>query len=113
MQTPDAPPLPTSRPARARPVTPAMAHEAGFAPAPAPASRLTTPLLVAMAVIWGVNYSVVKFGAEGIAPLAFNGLRVGLAAIVLVALAALGGAPRPTRADAMALLGLGVLGNGL
>ena len=111
MQMPDAPTIPEAapRPARGARPTPGESN----APAPAGHARLTTALLVAMAVIWGVNYSVVKFGAEGIAPLAFNGLRVGLAAVVLLALAALGDAPRPTRADTLALLGLGVLGNGL
>ena len=112
MQMPDAPTIPDAPPPRrARAARPTPG--APGTPVPAAHPRLTTALLVSMAVIWGVNYSVVKFGASGIAPLAFNGLRVGLAAVVLLTLAALGGAPRPTRADALALLGLGVLGNGL
>lgn len=69
--------------------------------------------LVAMAVIWGVNFSVVKFGTGEMSALAFNGARLGLAAAALAALAFL---PRPApigRRDIVMLLLLGVLGNGV
>jgi len=70
--------------------------------------------LILMAVIWGVNFSVVKVGLRAIDPLPFAALRVLLAAIVLVALAAATrGATLPPRRDIVALLGLGVIGNGL
>ena len=74
--------------------------------------RVTSVLLLLMAVIWGVNYSVVKFGTQGLPALAFNGLRVLLAAVVLLAVAGIGRAPWPSRRTTLALLGLGVLGNG-
>ena len=74
---------------------------------------LTDVLLLCMALIWGVNYAVVKFGAVQIAPLAFNSARVVLAALVLVAIVTAGGHAWPRGRDLLALLGLGVLGNGL
>jgi drug/metabolite transporter (DMT)-like permease len=73
----------------------------------------TDALLLGMSVIWGANFSVVKFATARVAPLAFNGARVALAASALMAIVAVAGGPRPSRRDALALLGLGVLGNGL
>jgi drug/metabolite transporter (DMT)-like permease len=74
----------------------------------------TDLLLLLMATIWGVNYTVVKFGTRSFTPLAFNGLRVTLAATALWAVWALTrdrtAAPSPHRRR---LLALGVLGNGL
>src|SRR5690606_23243410 len=71
--------------------------------------------LIAMAAIWGINFTVVKAGTSAIPPLAFNGIRVLVAAVVLqvVAIAIAGVSTFPSRRDALALLGLGVLGNGL
>lgn len=69
--------------------------------------------LVLMAVIWGVNFSVVKFGTDQMSALAFNGARMALAAGALVMLAFV---PRPkpiSRRDIWMLLLLGVLGNGV
>lgn len=71
----------------------------------------TDALLLTMAVIWGVNYSVVKRGAQLIPPLAFNAMRVGIAAVVLISLAALRGRPWPDGRDITRLLALGVIGN--
>src|SRR5215831_1965701 len=69
--------------------------------------------LVAMALIWGVNFSVVKFGTTLIDPLAYNGVRVTLAAGILGAIVFLGRTPLPSRRTMAMLLGLGVLGNGV
>jgi drug/metabolite transporter (DMT)-like permease len=68
-----------------------------------------------MAVIWGVNFSVVKYGTRAFAPLAFNGVRValGTVAIFAVAFAATRGERWPNRRVTLALLALGVLGNGV
>jgi drug/metabolite transporter (DMT)-like permease len=74
---------------------------------------LTDASLVLMAIIWGVNFSVVKYGAGQVAPLVFNSARVLLAAAALSLLAFL---PRPAPIaprDVAALLLLGVLGNGV
>ena len=73
----------------------------------------TDALLLLMAVIWGVNFSVVKYGTQVFTPLAFTGLRVGIAAVVLLAVAAMRKKRRPNRQEILALIALGVLGNGL
>jgi len=78
-----------------------------------PGVWLTEVSLVAMAVIWGVNFSVVKFGTTLVDPLAYNGVRVALAAALLCTIVFLGRTPLPSRKTIAALLGLGVLGNGV
>jgi drug/metabolite transporter (DMT)-like permease len=76
--------------------------------------------LLLMALIWGVNYTSVKFGTGLLEPLAFNGLRVTLAAVSLVIVAQLAtrlsvaeASGWPGARDVAALLLLGTLGNGL
>lgn len=69
--------------------------------------------VVLMALIWGVNYSVIKFGVSQVTPVAYNAARVAMAAVALLVIAALRGGPRPARRDVLALLALGALGNGL
>lgn len=70
-----------------------------------------------MALIWGVNYSAVKYGGHALTPLLFTWARVLGAAITLVAAALiqrrLERTAWPARRDAIALLALGILGNGL
>ncbi len=78
-----------------------------------PGVWLTDATLIAMAVIWGVNFSVVKFGTSLVDPLAYNGVRVTLAATLLSAIVLFGSTPLPSRKTMLALLGLGVLGNGV
>jgi drug/metabolite transporter (DMT)-like permease len=69
--------------------------------------------VVLMALIWGINYSVIKYGTSAIEPLAFNGTRVALAAVALLGIAVVAGGAPPARRDVLALLALGVLGNGV
>src|SRR3954469_11721628 len=78
-----------------------------------PPLGLTDLLLFTMAVIWGINFTVVKYATHIFNPVAFTGLRVGTAALFLGALALTGGKPAPRRADVAKLMLLGVLGNGL
>lgn len=85
-----------------------------------PAFGVTDVSLLLMALIWGVNYTSVKYGTGLVAPLAFNGVRVTLAAVSLVIVAqaasAWFGVERegwPARRDAIALFLLGTLGNGV
>jgi drug/metabolite transporter (DMT)-like permease len=66
-----------------------------------------------MATIWAVNYSVVKYGAEQLEPLAYNATRTGLAAVALLALVLRPGAPPVSPGDRRALLRLGLLGHGV
>ena len=78
-----------------------------------PAFGLTDVLLFAMAVIWGVNFVVVKYATHIFNPVAFTGLRVGTAATFLVAFAYARGGFTLSRHDVLRLLFLGVIGNGL
>jgi drug/metabolite transporter (DMT)-like permease len=88
---------------------------AGLRSAPARRVRFTVTdlLLLVMALIWGVNFAVVKFATGAFAPLAFNTLRVFLAMVALFAAVRIGGHALPTGRDRRALLALGTLGNGL
>ena len=75
---------------------------------------LTDLGLLLMALIWGINYSVVKHGIRNLAPYTFNGIRLAIAAVVLAVIAmAVRGAKAPSRADVWRLIGLGLIGNGL
>ena len=83
--------------------------------------RETTPrqllvtefLLVAMALIWGLNFAVMKYGTTVLEPLAFNGVRLTVGAIALLAIVAGRHQRRMVWADIRALLALGALGTGL
>ncbi|MEX2182188.1 MAG: DMT family transporter [Gemmatimonadaceae bacterium] len=75
------------------------------------ASHATELSLVAMAVIWGVNFSVVKYGTQVMEPIAYNALRMSLGCVILVAIVYARPRPRPAPADIRRLLGLGVLGH--
>ena len=85
----------------------------GHATTTRPGVWLTELSLVLMALIWGVNFSIVKFGTTLVDPLAYNGLRVMLAAVVLMAIVLLGRPSLPPRRVVLALFALGVLGNGV
>ena len=78
-----------------------------------PGVWLTDASLVLMATIWGVNFSVVKYGTTLVEPLAYNGLRLSIAALVLAGVVVLGRMSWPNGRDTLALLGLGVLGNAI
>jgi drug/metabolite transporter (DMT)-like permease len=73
----------------------------------------TDLLLLCMALIWGVNFIVVKFATSVFAPLAFNSVRILLALGVLWTILLVRGQPLPRRRDVLSMLALGVLGNGL
>jgi drug/metabolite transporter (DMT)-like permease len=64
-----------------------------------------------MAVIWGVNFSVVKYGTQQMDPLAFNALRMSVGCVVLMAMALGGSGVLPSRSDRWRLMSLGVLGH--
>jgi len=78
-----------------------------------PGFWLVDASLFLMAMIWGVNFVVVKFATGVFPPLPFNAVRVTLAAVTLMIIASLGEKPWPDRKRTLALLGLGVLGNGV
>lgn len=73
---------------------------------------LTDLGLLSLALIWGVNFSVVKVGLEELDPLVFNALRFPLAALALLGvLRTQGPLRRPELRDLPHLVALGVLGN--
>jgi len=84
-----------------------------------PAARsgvsLTDLWLLLTTTIWGANYAVVKYGTDHMNALAFNGARILMATLAFGVLAVVqrrrAGARPIARRDALALLGLGVLGN--
>lgn len=71
----------------------------------------TDVMLFTMAAIWGVNFSVMKYGLSVFPPLAFNALRVTLASAALAAIVFAPGARRPSAADKRHLMLLGLLGH--
>lgn len=74
-------------------------------------SRTDAGLLL-LALIWGVNFSVIKIALGELHPLAFNALRFPLAALVLyVLLRARGPLARPDRDDLPRIVALGILGH--
>jgi drug/metabolite transporter (DMT)-like permease len=77
-----------------------------------PTDRRTNLGLIAVAVIWGANFVIVKVALEELSPLALNALRFPLAsALLLVILRGRGRLHLPERRDFGRVLGLGVLGN--
>ena len=87
---------------------PGRAHRAAR-----PGVSLTDIMLLGMALIWGINISVVKIGTQMLAPLAYNSIRVALAAVSLLLIGSIGSRPWPPVRRIWTLLALGILGNGL
>lgn len=75
--------------------------------------RLSTYLsLIAMVIIWGVNFSLVKWALSELSPLAFNAIRFALASgLILALLLLLEGWQSVPPADVLKIFGLGLLGN--
>lgn len=81
----------------------------GSPPAREPATELG---LLAMAVIWGVNFPLIKVALDDLTPLAFNALRFPLAAVFLYfVLRQRGPIPRPRSSDWPVLILLGLASN--
>ena len=74
---------------------------------------MTDAMLVAMALIWAVNYSVLKFGTRLVPPLAYNGIRIPAAALLQFGIARAMRLAPIARKDAIRLVVLGMLGNGI
>jgi drug/metabolite transporter (DMT)-like permease len=74
--------------------------------------RGTEAGLIFLAVIWGVNFPLIKIALAVVPPLAFNALRFPLAALaLLLLLRSLGIRQRMKRSDVVAIVSLGLLGN--
>jgi drug/metabolite transporter (DMT)-like permease len=71
----------------------------------------TDLLMVLTILLWSVNLSVIKIGLREFSPHAFNGVRLGLAALVYMAiLAARGRKSLPAKGDGWKTLALGLFG---
>ena len=66
-----------------------------------------------MATIWGINYSAVKYAGLAFGPLTFTLLRILVTVATLGAIALAQRNARPTRSEVIAVIGLGMLGNGI
>jgi drug/metabolite transporter (DMT)-like permease len=74
--------------------------------------RRTELGLLAVAVIWGANFPIIKQALAELSPLAFNALRFPLASATLLAILTAGpGLGVPRKADLPRILGLGILAN--
>lgn len=68
--------------------------------------------LLLMTVIWGSNFTAIKYSLEDFLPLTFNGLRFAIASVVMLAAARISGNDlQVTRGDGWRLFGLGLLAN--
>lgn len=85
----------------------------GKHPGAPPSILLAEVAVVGMALIWGVNYSVIKYGTSLMHPLAYNGLRVAISAAAMLTIAAVWGGSPPSRRDLLLIVALGALGNGI
>lgn len=80
------------------------------AAAPQPSQRSAVLLLIAVIVIWGVNWPILKIGLVYIAPLTFAAFRLALGALCMFALLAWRGElSLPTREDMPVVLSVGLL----
>jgi drug/metabolite transporter (DMT)-like permease len=69
--------------------------------------------VVLMALIWGINYSVIKYGTSLVQATAYNAVRVAMGTVLLLVIARIWGGAPPSRRDTLILLALGALGNGI
>jgi drug/metabolite transporter (DMT)-like permease len=86
-------------------------------PDPAPRARMrlgsTDALLASMALIWAVNFSVIKYGTRYVAPLAYNGTRIVIGAVAALLLLAWWGRGRhAVTPHRRRIFLLGMIGNG-
>lgn len=98
---------PGSRPAGETPPAPPVARRR------MPGLTSTDLGLLVMATIWGANFAFVKIGATAMGPLAFNATRVVIGTVVLLAMVTLMRGHWPARREAIKLVALGAVGNGL
>lgn len=82
-----------------------------------PAARrdvlITEALLVVMSIIWGMNFTVMKYGTDVLAPFAYNGVRLVIGSVVMYGILYTRRLPRLPWTDVRALMLLGSLGTGL
>jgi drug/metabolite transporter (DMT)-like permease len=74
---------------------------------------VTEGLLVLMSIIWGMNFAVMKYGTDVLEPFAYNGVRLAIGSVVMLAILWARKLPRLPWRDIRALMLLGSLGTGL
>src|ERR1017187_4283871 len=74
---------------------------------------ITEGLLVLMSIIWGMNFAVMKYGTDVLEPLAYNGVRLAIGSVVMMAILYVRRMPLLPLRDIRALMLLGCLGTGL
>ncbi|MFI5244670.1 MAG: DMT family transporter [Gemmatimonadales bacterium] len=73
---------------------------------------VTEILLLVMALVWGLNFAVLKYGTEVLDPLAYNGVRLAVGSVAMFTIMSVRRAPKLAARDIRALLALGLLGTG-
>jgi drug/metabolite transporter (DMT)-like permease len=72
----------------------------------------TDALLLLMTLVWGANFTAIKYSIEDLLPLSFNGLRFAIASVVMLAASfALGHNLKVAKGDGWRLFGLGLFAN--
>src|SRR3989475_12985732 len=69
--------------------------------------------MLALVVIWGVNFPIVKIAFREMTPMVFNALRFGGATVLLLAVLWRAGEPVPPKAMWLRLVGLGLVGHAI
>ncbi|TMJ01194.1 MAG: DMT family transporter [Bacillati bacterium ANGP1] len=76
-------------------------------------SRRVEFAMLALVVIWGVNFPIVKIAFREMTPMVFNALRFGSATVLLLAVSWRTREPLPPRAAWPGLVGLGIIGHAI
>src|SRR5205807_4498413 len=72
----------------------------------------TDLMLLLMTVIWGSNFTAIKYSLEDLLPLSFNALRFTIASLIMIVIALRSrGGVKLAPGDGWRLFGLGLLGN--
>jgi drug/metabolite transporter (DMT)-like permease len=73
---------------------------------------VTEMLLIAMAIIWGCNFTVNKYGTQMLEPLVYTSIRMLAGTLAMLGFVVWGRGARPTGPEIRKLLTLGLLGHG-
>src|SRR2546428_13034437 len=69
--------------------------------------------MLALVIVWGVNFPIVKIAFREMTPMVFNALRFGGATVLLLAVSWRTREPLPPRAAWPGLVGLGIIGHAI
>ena len=70
-------------------------------------------LLILVAVVWGVNFTIVKIALLEMDPLVFNCFTIVVASVFLIILSCFKKSSRPSRSIFLQLFAIGLIGNGI